>query len=88
MTTGHGALRSYLHRFGLIDNPKCPYEEEEQTAVNLIFKCNKLSKQRNEMIKQLPNTGGTWPPTHGILVIDYLQIFVKFIKSIGFADLQ
>jgi hypothetical protein len=28
--TGHGgALRSYLHGFALIYNPKCPYEEEE-----------------------------------------------------------
>jgi len=23
MLAGHGKLRSYLHRFGLIDNPKC-----------------------------------------------------------------
>jgi hypothetical protein len=28
VVTGHGKLRSYLHRFGLTDNPKCPCEEE------------------------------------------------------------
>ena len=66
----------------------CPCEEEEQTTNNLIFKCNKLSKQRKEMIKQIRNTSGTWPPTHETLINDYLQLFVKFIKSIDIADLQ
>jgi len=28
--TGHGKISSYLHRFGLIDNPMCPCEEEEK----------------------------------------------------------
>ena len=48
MTRGHGKL-SYLYRFGLTENPMCPCEEEEeqqQTTGHLIFKCNKLSKQR------------------------------------------
>ena len=66
----------------------CPCAEEEQTTDHLIFKCNKLIKQWKEMIKQIQNTGGTWPPTHEILVNDYLKLFVKFIKSINFADLQ
>jgi hypothetical protein len=86
--TVHGKLRSYLHRFGLIDNPLCPCEEEEQTTDHLIFQCDKLSNQRNEMIKQTKNTCGTWPPTHETLVNDYLQRFVKFIKFIDFTDLQ
>jgi len=50
MLTGHGKISSYLHRFGLKDNPMCPCEEEEQTIDHLIFKCKKLSNQRNEMI--------------------------------------
>ena len=46
-------LWSYLYRFGLRDNPMCPCEEEEEeTADHLIFKCNKLNKQRKEMIKK------------------------------------
>jgi hypothetical protein len=42
--TGHGKLRSYLHRFGIMDNPMCPCEEEEeeQTSDHLIFQCKKL----------------------------------------------
>jgi hypothetical protein len=29
MTTGHGKIKSYLHRFGIIDNTMCLCEEEE-----------------------------------------------------------
>jgi len=83
MITGHGKLRSHLHRFGLIDNPKCPCEEE-QTTNHLIFHCKILCNQRNKMIKQIKNTSGNWPTTNEMLVYDYLQIFVKFVKSIDF----
>jgi hypothetical protein len=52
MVTGHGKLRSYLHRSGLIDNPMCSCEEEEEkTTDHLIFQCKKLSNQRNEIKK-------------------------------------
>jgi hypothetical protein len=32
--------------------------------------------------------GGDWPPTKETLVNNYLQFFVKFVKSIDFTDLQ
>jgi len=75
MVTGHGKLRSYVHRFGLIDNLKCPCEEEEQTTNHLIFYCKILRNQRNEMIKQIKNTCGNWPTMDEMLVNDYLQVF-------------
>jgi predicted metalloenzyme YecM len=87
MITGHGKLRSYLHRFGLIDNLICLCEVQ-QTTDHFIFQCNKLCNQRNEKIKQIKNTCGTWPLTNETLVNGYLQCFVKFIKSIDFRDLQ
>ena len=83
MVTGHGKLRSYLHRSGLIDKPKCPCEEE-QTTNHLVFHCKILRKQRKEMMKQIKNTCGNWPTTNETLVNDYLQIFVKSVKSIDF----
>jgi hypothetical protein len=84
MVTGHGKLRSFLHRFGLIDNPKCPCEEDEQTTNHLIFHRKILCNKRNEMIEQIKNTCGNWPMTNETPVNDYLQIFVKFVKSIDF----
>jgi len=62
--------------------------EEEQTTDHLIFQCKKLCNQRNKMIKQIKNTGGIWPMMNETLVNNYLQIFVKFVKSVDFTDLQ
>jgi len=64
----------------------CPCEEEEQTTDRLIFQCKKLRIQRNEIIKQIKNSCGNWPTTKETLINNYLQIFVKFVKSIGFTD--
>jgi hypothetical protein len=63
LVTEHGKLRSYLHRFGITDNPMCPCEKEQQqqqqqTADHLIFQCKRLTNQRNNMIKQIKDTGG------------------------------
>jgi hypothetical protein len=86
--TGHGKLRLYLHRFAITDNPMCPCEEEEQTSDHLIFQCKRLNNQRNDMIKEIKSTGCDWPTTNKKLVNNYLQIFVNFVKSIHFTDLQ
>jgi hypothetical protein len=59
MVTGHGKLRSYLHRIGLTDNLICSCEEEKQTTGHLIFQCQKLSNQRNE-IKKIKNKKHRW----------------------------
>ena len=87
LVIGYGKLRSYLHRFGITDNPMWPCEEEEQTADHLIFQCKRITNQRNT-IKQIKDTGGEWPTTKEKLVNNYLQIFVNFAKSIDFTDLQ
>ena len=88
MVTEHGKIRSYLHRFGFTNNPKCPCDDrEDQTTQHIIVQCTKLTAQRNELIKQIKQTGGTWPMTNAKLISDYLPNFVKFIKSIDFTDL-
>jgi hypothetical protein len=63
-------------------------EEEEQTSDHLIFQCKRLNKQRTDMIKQIKTSGGDWPTTNEKLVNNYLQIFVNFVISIDFTDLQ
>jgi len=73
MLTGHGKISSYLHRFGLKDNPMCPCEEEQQTVDHLIFKCKKLSNQRNEIIRQIKSTGGSWPAMNETLIKNYVN---------------
>jgi len=43
----------YLYRLGIIDNPMCACEEEEQIVEHLIFKCKELSNKRDEKIQQI-----------------------------------
>jgi hypothetical protein len=54
IVTGHGKIRSYLHRFGIIDNPMYPCQEEEeeveQTTDHLIFQSNKLRNQSTHSV--------------------------------------
>ena len=65
----------------------CKEEEEQQQIIDhLIFRCNKLRNQRNEMIKK--TTAGNWPMMKETHANDYLPIFAKFVKSIDFTELQ
>jgi hypothetical protein len=77
MVTGHGKLKPWFYRFGLTDDPMCLCEEEEQTVEHLIFRCKKLHKQRNEMIRQIKNTDGNWPATNETLVNNYSKTRVR-----------
>jgi hypothetical protein len=36
VATGHGKLRSYLHRFKIIEDPMCPCKLNPQTSDHLI----------------------------------------------------
>ena len=63
-------------------------EDDEQTTDHLIFQCRKLSILRNEMVKQMKNTGGNWPTTKETLVNNYLKSFVQFVKYTDFSVLQ
>jgi hypothetical protein len=40
--TGHGNIRSYLHRLKIIGSPECPCKHGIQTVDHLIFECNML----------------------------------------------
>jgi len=69
------------HSVGLL------WTSDQPDAETLPDNKQRSRNERNEMIKQI-NTGGNWPTTNETLVNNYLQILVKFVKSIDFADLQ
>jgi len=45
--TGHGNIRSYLHRLKIISSPECPCKHGTQTADHLIFQCKRLKEERD-----------------------------------------
>ena len=50
MVTGHGNIRSYLHRFKIIETPICPCGTKDQTIDHLLFECELLNKERDRLI--------------------------------------
>jgi hypothetical protein len=58
--TGHGNIRSYLHRLEIIASPECPCKHGTQTVDRLIFRCNRLKNER-EKLKNSVLRVGNWP---------------------------
>ena len=44
MVTRHGNIRSYLHRFKIIETPTCPCGTKGLTIDHLLFECELLNK--------------------------------------------
>ena len=47
--TGHGNTRSCLHRLKIIGSPECPCKHGIQTVDHLIFQCNRLKNERENL---------------------------------------
>ena len=64
--SGHGKMKSYLHRFNIIDNAMCPCKEGTQSPNHLIYDCKILQRQRNTLKHQITARGGHGPPLTAI----------------------
>jgi hypothetical protein len=60
MVTGHGNIRSYLHRFKIIETPVCRCSYADQTIDHLLFECEPLNKERDNLISTVLKTD-IWP---------------------------
>jgi len=60
MVTGHGKIRSYLHRFKIIETPICPCGTTDQTINHLLFECELLNKERDNLISTVLKRD-VWP---------------------------
>jgi hypothetical protein len=58
--TGHGNIRSYLHRLKFIGIPECPCKHGIQTVDHLTFQCKRLKNER-EILKSSVLKVGKWP---------------------------
>jgi len=66
--TGHGNIRSYLHRLKLIEIPECPCGQGKQTVDHLIFQCKRLKNERGIMRSSVIKVG-KWPVSKSELTI-------------------
>jgi hypothetical protein len=57
MLTGHGNIKSYLHRFKTITSPSCLCGKNDQTTDHLLYECALLKSQRHSLKKDVSKSG-------------------------------
>jgi hypothetical protein len=80
MVTGHGNIRSYLHRFKIIDTPEGPCSTTDQTTDHLLFECKLLNKERDKLTSAILKTD-VWPISKSKLIRICFHIFAKLTKE-------
>jgi hypothetical protein len=87
MTTGRGNIKSYLHKFKIIESPTCPCGKAEQTIDRLLFQSELLGKERDKLISGVSKTDN-WPLSKSRLILEHFQSFFKFIHEISLENLN
>jgi hypothetical protein len=87
MVTRHGNVRSYLHRFKIIETPICPCSTTDQTIDHLLFECELLNKERDKLIPTVLKTD-VWPISKNKLIRKRFKTFAKFTNQISFDKLN
>ena len=60
LATGHGNIKSYLHRFRVIEAPDCPCGNGNQTAEHILLECGILREERKRLIAAVAKSYN-WP---------------------------
>jgi hypothetical protein len=50
IVTGHGSIRSYLHRFKIIDTPTSACGSSEQTIDHMLYECALINHEKESLI--------------------------------------
>ena len=62
LKTGHAPIGSYLHRIGARDSPECrACGALEETTAHILFECNRRSKPRKTLYRELIEAGVPLP---------------------------
>jgi hypothetical protein len=81
LVTGHGNIKSYLHKFKIIVNPKCSCNKGEQTVDHIIYSFS-LQEQERESLKAEITRSEQWPVSKNKLTLKYYKHFKQFTDSI------
>jgi len=87
IVTGHGNIKAYLHKYKIIDNPRCPCRKGQQTVQHIISDCPLLEKER-EKLKAVVTRTENWPVSCNKLGGQYHKKFKEYIDSISWNDEQ
>jgi len=87
MDTGHDNIRSYLHRFKIIETQTCTCGTKDQTTDHLLFECELLNKERDSVTSTVLKTD-IWPISKNKFIRKHFKIFAKFTNGISFDKLS
>jgi hypothetical protein len=95
--SGHGNIRSYLHRLKIIDSTECPWQSIDSTECpcktyiqaidHLIYQCETLKYER-EILKNSVLKTGNWPISKSELVNKNLKQLIRYINSMDLEKLN
>jgi len=85
--SGHGNIRSYLHRLKISDSPECPCKQDIQTVDHLIFQCERLKYEKG-MLKNSVLKAGNWPISKSELINKNLKQFICYVNSVDLEKLN
>jgi hypothetical protein len=87
VVTWHGNIKSYLHRFKIIETPTCPCGTKNQTIDHLLLECELLKTERDSLKSTVLKTD-VWPISKNILIRKHYKKFAKFTNEISFDKLN
>jgi len=80
MVTDHGNIKSYLHRFKIIDTPNCPCGNGNQTTGHILLECATLQEDRERLIAEVAKTDDCLI-SKDVLIKKHYKAFAKFTKK-------
>src|SRR5215475_2859153 len=83
---GHGNIRSYVHRFKIIDTPTIACGTSDQKIDHILYERVLINQERDSLISTVVKTD-VWPIDKKHLIRKHYQPFVKFINIIYFDKL-
>jgi hypothetical protein len=87
MVTGHGNIKSCLHRFKIIETLSGPCGTKDQSIDHLLFECELPHNERDILISTVSKKD-IWPISKNKLIRKHYKIFAKFTNEIYFDKLN
>jgi hypothetical protein len=81
IVTGHGNINTYLHKYRIINNPRCPCKQGEQSVDHIVYDC-KLHDQERGKLKAAIIRPDSWPVNKNKLGVKYYKNFKVFADNI------
>jgi hypothetical protein len=86
MVTGHGNIKSYLHKYKILDSPMCSFKSGDQTVDHMLFEYKLLDQERDRLKAAVLRTEN-WPVSKNKLINKFNKSFKKFMNNTSFDKL-